>query len=68
MIAAETARNVLALCSVDGHADYHTLRTSQVDALLVHADRLKYRKPRNANGSRGRYFYAALQRAAKRSE
>jgi hypothetical protein len=48
--------------------DFHTLPASKVDALLAEADRVKYRKPRNANGSRGRYFYAMLcRRAGKRA-
>ena len=42
--------------------DFHALRSSQVDELLRVADLLKYRKPRNANGSRARYFYALLSR------
>jgi hypothetical protein len=45
--------------------DFHTLSTKQVETLLVEADRVKYHKPRNANGSRGRYFHDLLQRRAK---
>lgn len=33
-------------------------------SLLVEADAHKYRAPRNANGSRGRYWHEYLQRAA----
>lgn len=43
--------------------DFHTLTCSEVCRVLEAADHMKYRKPRNANGSRGRYFYAALNRA-----
>lgn len=42
------------------------LRASEVEQVLAAADEWKYRKPKNANGSRGRYFYALLNRAAKR--
>lgn len=44
--------------------DYHRLSSAQVDVVLSAADAQKYRKPRNANGSRGRYFYDRLQRLA----
>lgn len=44
--------------------DFHTLGRTQVDGLLVEADLAKYRKPRNANGSRARYFHDRLQRHA----
>lgn len=64
------ARRVLALigaANAEGRPlliDFHELRASQVDALLAEADRVRYRKPKNANGSRARYFYALLQRRA----
>jgi len=46
--------------------DFHQLSSSQVDALLIEADRQRYRKPRAANGSRARYFWALLIRRALR--
>jgi hypothetical protein len=60
------AAEILHRCNVPIGADFHTLSSAQVEALLVEADRLKYRKPRHANGSRGRYFHDLLQRRAKR--
>lgn len=48
--------------------DFHTLRSEEVEALLAEADARRYRKPRNAPGSRGRMFFQALQRAASRQE
>lgn len=45
-------------------ADFHTLSSADVDRVLAWADLCRYRKPRNANGSRGRYFLARLQRIA----
>ena len=44
--------------------EFHTLSSSQVDALLVAADAARYQRPKNANGSRARYFYSLLQRRA----
>lgn len=45
--------------------DFFTLPADTVEALLAEADRHGYRKPRNANGSRGRYFYAYILRSLK---
>jgi hypothetical protein len=47
--------------------DFCTLRASEVERVLDAADLVKYRRPKNANGSRGRYFYAALTRAVNRA-
>lgn len=67
---AESARqNALAVLANAGIAvgqDFHTLRSAQVDALLAEADRVRYQKPANANGSRARYFHDRLQRHARR--
>lgn len=60
------ARAVLASIGAEIGQDFHTLNTGQVWALLEAADVRRYRKPRNANGSRARYFYALLQRRARR--
>jgi hypothetical protein len=62
------ARAILESCRVPIGADFHTLTSAQVDALLTVADQRRYQKPRNANGSRGRYFHAMLQRRASREE
>ena len=64
--ARTNARAVLESINAEVGQDFHTLRSSQVDKLLEEADRVKYRKPKNANGSRGSYFYAKLQREASR--
>lgn len=45
--------------------DFFELRSGQVDELLKAADHYKYRKPKNANGSRGRYFYEFVQRKCR---
>ena len=46
------ARQTLIACGVALGVDFHTLRTAQVEALLAEADRVRYQKPRDANGSR----------------
>jgi len=46
--------------------DFFTLTHAEVQCVIDAADEVKYRKPKNANGSRGRYFFAAMQRAARR--
>lgn len=60
----QTARVTLAACGVPIGADFHQLSSTQVDLLLIEAKAARYRKPKNANGSRGRYFHAMLQRRA----
>lgn len=64
-ISADQAREILARCNAR-NIDFHTLSSEQVEMLLASADAVKYRKPRNANGSRGRYFHAYLSRLARR--
>lgn len=64
-VARAHSRNVLKSCGIEIGADYFTLRSSQVTALIAWADRDKYRKPKNANGSRCRYYHDMLQRRAK---
>ncbi len=43
--------------------DFHALPSAVVENILQAADEHKYRAPKNANGSRARYFYAMLTRA-----
>ena len=62
------ATGLAAEFHIDLDKNFYTLRADEVEAVLAAADRVKYRKPRNANGSRGRYFFAALQRAAHKAE
>lgn len=62
---ASQARGVLTACGIARGTDFHTLSTSTVESLLAWADHYKYRKPKNANGSRGRYFHNLMQRRAR---
>lgn len=59
------ARAILANINAAIGQDFDTLQASQVDALLAEADIRRYQKPKNANGSRGRYFYQLIQRRAR---
>ena len=59
------AQCVLKNCGIHIGADYHTLSSDQVDQLLIAADIAKYQKPKDANGSRGRYFHDLMQRRAQ---
>jgi hypothetical protein len=46
--------------------DFHALTSAEVERVLAAADERKYRKPKNANGSRARYFHASMVRASLR--
>lgn len=58
------AHATLEILGIGVGQDFHTLNSSQVDGLLREADRVRYRRPANANGSRARYFHDRLQRHA----
>lgn len=59
------ARQTLQWCNIHLGADFHALSSAQVDKLLQAADQARYQKPRQANGSRARYFHDLLQRRAR---
>lgn len=46
--------------------DFYSLPSDHVEQVLIEADAVKYRKPKNANGSRARYFYEYLTRTARK--
>lgn len=68
MLTRTDANDILQRAGVPVGADFHTLISSQVEAIVYEAGRAKYRKPKNANGSRGRYFHDYLQRRASQKE
>lgn len=47
---------------IDIEQDFFTLSFFQVLILIEMAKMQRYYKPKNANGSRARYYFAALQR------
>lgn len=59
---AQRAREILTACTIEIGADFHTLHSNTVDALLEFATQERYRKPKNANGSRARCYHDRLQR------
>lgn len=59
------ARAILSLCNIALGQDFHTLNHDQVECLILQANHTRYRRPRNANGSRARYFHDMLQRRAR---
>lgn len=61
----QTADDVLRMAKANDCC-YHALNSDSVAILLEFADEFKYRKPKNANGSRARYFHAYLLRCAAR--
>lgn len=61
-----TAADILSRIEATAETDFHKLSSGQVGIVLTFADKHNYRKPRGANGSRGRYFFAYVQRAARR--
>lgn len=61
-----TARDILSRCRAPVGGNFHALNSDAVEALLGEARTYAYRHPRNANGSRARYWHDYLQRAAQR--
>jgi hypothetical protein len=59
------ARAILQAIKARPGQDFFTLSPSQVSELVELAAVRHYRKPKNANGSTARHFYALTQRRAK---
>jgi hypothetical protein len=67
MLSRFEARDILSRCvERDMWADFHTLRTHEVEALIREANARGYRKPKDAPGSRGRMFHQYVMRRAAR--
>lgn len=62
-----TARDILARCHTASRS-FHALPSDVIASLIAEADERHYRAPRNANGSRARYFHAFLERVAARGD
>lgn len=66
-----TRTQAIEICTaynIPRNVDFCALRSDVVERILEAADLYKYRKPKHANGSRGRYFHAFLCRVANRPE
>ena len=64
MLEPRIARSVLESCNALD-VPFHALPSRNVAALLAWANYYKYREPKNANGSRARYYHAYLVRRAE---
>ena len=53
---------------IDKTQDFHALSSREVEILLEEAKQVRYRQPKNANGSRARYYFAYLQRQQRRAK
>lgn len=62
------ARALASQYGFDFRADFHALPSSVVDRVLAAADFRRYRKPKNANGSRGRCFFEYVARTASQKD
>jgi hypothetical protein len=62
---AHTANEILKATKTKGK-DFHTLHSSDVEALLTYAKKHKYRKDKSAPGSTGRMFHQHLTRLASK--
>lgn len=63
-----TRNQAQQLCTtyhIDPYKDFFALSASDVERVLQAADTWHYRKPKSANGSRGRYFFSYLQRSLR---
>jgi hypothetical protein len=62
MINLEAALSAFNSAGIDPRGDFHALTSSQVEVILEQARLSGYRKPKNANGSKARYYFYAVQR------
>jgi hypothetical protein len=65
-VAKADAIDLAGRYGIDLTRDFHALPSGQVERIIEAADSVRYRQPRNANGSRARYFHARLVRTAGR--
>ena len=59
----DEAMRICAQFNIPKGDNFHVFNSDIVARIIEAADSRKYRAPKNANGSRARYFYAMLTRA-----
>ena len=64
-ISIYTAVDLASKAGLNLRKDFFVLSSSEVDKVLGIAKVYGYRKPKNANGSTARYFWAFMQRNSK---
>lgn len=62
------ALDVFTRCNIYWARDFHELSSDDVNKLIREADARGYRAPKNANGSRARYFHAYLVRVIQAAD
>ena len=67
-VGSTEAAKILSACKINVFEDFHALPSSKVECLVEHANKVKYKKPKNANGSLARYFHAYLLKSLKKDE
>lgn len=66
MRTGQDAHNLAASHGFNLGKNFFAMDSETVERIIEAADVWRYRKPKNANGSRARYFYAYLNRLAGR--
>lgn len=64
MLTRSDALSILTRCRIEVGADFFTLSSTQLEALLEVAHERHYSKPPQAPGSTARHFYAYVDRRA----
>lgn len=64
-LSPETAHNIMSRVGMTRETNFFSLRTDQVAVLLLAANEHGYRKPKYSNDSKGRQFFAYVQKAAR---
>jgi hypothetical protein len=67
-MSPDQAREVLRQCEAPKGVNFHALPSSVVENISDAARTYRYRKPKNANGSRARYFHARLVRLSEKKD
>ena len=64
----QQAKAIAVIYGIDFTKDFYQISSSQVGLLVDLAKKSKYRKPKTANGSTGRYFFDHLKNKVKISD
>ncbi len=62
------ARTLASTFGFNPLEDFHAMFTTNDVRYRFAADSVKYRQPKNANGSRGRYFAAYIRRIIEKGD
>lgn len=62
------ARSLARVYCFNPLEDYCAMSSGSKQGVLDAADSVRYRKPKNANGSRGRYFAAYVRRVVEKGD